>query len=239
MLIVPAIDLRNGEVVRLRQGETSTATRFSADPVAVAQTWAESGASWIHIVDLDGAFAGEPRQMQVVSRVASAIDIPIQLGGGLRCAEDVRRALEAGAARVVIGSLAATKPDLTQRLIATYGDRLAIAVDTRANQVRVSGWTASSSLSPQELIRRVAAAGAVRFIVTDVARDGMLSGPNVELLAEAARLVDRPVIASGGVRNLEDLRALARTSIEATIVGMALYDGRFSLAGAIRAARRT
>ena len=239
MLIIPAIDLQNREVVRLRQGEATTATSYSSNPVDVARAWAESGAPWIHVVDLDGAFAGEPRQMDVVSQIASSIDLPIQLGGGMRCEEDVRRAFDAGVARVVIGSIAATDPALTQRLIAAYGDRLAIAVDTRGNAVRISGWTASSSWTPLELIRQLADVGAARFIVTDVLRDGMLSGPNVELLAKVARLVDRPIIASGGIQSLENLRTLADTSVEAVIVGMALYEERFSLSDAIKAAKGT
>jgi len=237
MLIVPAIDLRNREVVRLRQGEATTAIRFSTNPVDVARAWAESGAPWIHVVDLDGAFAGQPQQVDVVSQIASSIDIPVQLGGGMRCEQDVRSAFDAGVARVVIGSIAATDPTLTQRLIAAYGDRLAIAVDTRDNAVRISGWTASSFWSPLKLIRQLADAGAARFIITDVARDGMLNGPNVELLTEAARLVDRPVIASGGIQSLDNLRTLAATPVEAAIVGMALYEGRFSLPDAIEAVR--
>ncbi|MFC2105160.1 1-(5-phosphoribosyl)-5-[(5-phosphoribosylamino)methylideneamino]imidazole-4-carboxamide isomerase [Candidatus Bipolaricaulota bacterium] len=239
MLIIPAIDLQNREVVRLRQGEATTATSYSSNPVDVARAWAESGAPWIHVVDLDGAFAGEPQQMDVVSQIASSIDLPIQLGGGMRCEEDVRRAFDAGVARVVIGSIAATDPALTQRLIAAYGDRLAIAVDTRGNAVRISGWTASSSWTPLELIRQLADVGAARFIVTDVSRDGMLSGPNVELLAKVARLVDRPIIASGGIQSVENLRTLADTSVEAVIVGMALYEERFSLSDAIKAAKGT
>lgn len=238
MLIIPAIDLRNREVVRLRQGEVTAITRFSPDPVDIAQTWAKSGASWLHVVDLDGAFAGKPQQLDLVAQIASTVDIPIQLGGGIRCEKDVRCALKAGVARVVVGSIAATHPALTQELITTYGKRLAIAIDTRDNSVCTSGWTASSSWSPLNLVRRLADAGAERFIVTDVARDGMLTGPNSELLAEVACLIDRPIIASGGIQNLENIRSLAGTAVEAAIVGMALYEGRFSLADAIAAARR-
>jgi len=238
MLIIPAIDLRDRTVVRLRQGEAAAITRFSPDPVDIAQTWAKSGASWIHVVDLDGAFAGKPQQMDLVAQIASSVDIPIQLGGGIRCETDVRRAFTAGVSRVVIGSIAATHPALTQELIAAHGKRLAIAIDTRDNDVRISGWTASGSRSPLNLVRQLADAGAARFIVTDIARDGMLTGPNSELLAEIAHLVDRPVIASGGIQNLEDIRSLAGSAVEAAIVGMALYDGRFSLADAIEAGRR-
>lgn len=238
MLIVPAIDLRNREVVRLRRGEQASVTLFSADPIDVAKTWAESGASWLHVVDLDGAFAGEPRQLDVVSQIASSVDVPIQLGGGMRCEEDVRRAFDAGATRVVIGSIAATDPELTQRLIAAYGEQLAVAVDSRNDAVRISGWTASSSWSPLKLICQLERIGAARFIITDISRDGMLNGPNVELLAEASRLVDRPVVASGGIRDMDDLRILSGSAIEAAIVGMALYEGRFSLADAIEVAGR-
>ena len=139
----------------------------------------------------------------------------------------------------MIGSIAATDPALTQRLITNYEDRLAIAVDTRGNAVRISGWTASSSWSPLDLIRHLAGAGAARFIVTDISRDGMLNGPNVKLLTEVACLIDRPVIASGGICSLDDLHTLSETSVEAVIIGLALYEGRFTLADAIDAARGT
>jgi phosphoribosylformimino-5-aminoimidazole carboxamide ribotide isomerase len=239
MLIIPAIDLRNREVVRLRQGKTTAVTRFSTDPVDVARSWADAGAAWIHVIDLDGAFAGSPQQLDMVSDIASAVDVPIQLGGGIRCRRDVRAAFDVGVARVVIGSIAATDPQLTQQLIAIYGERLAIAIDTRDNVVRVSGWTDASCWTPIQLASRLAEAGAARFIVTDVARDGMLNGPNLELLTQVADSIDRPVVASGGVESLENLRALAATSVEAAIVGMALYEGRFSLSEAIVAARRS
>ena len=239
MLIIPAIDLRNREVVRLRQGKTTAVTRFSTDPVDVARSWADAGAAWIHVIDLDGAFAGSPQQLDMVSDIASAVDVPIQLGGGIRCRRDVRAAFDVGVARVVIGSIAATDPQLTQQLIAIYGERLAIAIDTRDNVVRVSGWTDASCWTPIQLASRLAEAGAARFIVTDVARDGMLNGPNLGLLTQVADSIDRPVVASGGVESLENLRALAATSVEAAIVGMALYEGRFSLSEAIVAARRS
>ena len=239
MIIIPAIDLQGREVVRLRQGAADAATQFSSQPIEIAQTWAENGAEWIHVVDLDGAFSGAPQQLDVVEQIARSVDVPIELGGGLRCAQDVQRALDAGATRVVIGSVAATDPEATGQMIATFGDRLAIGIDTRHGAVRVAGWTEASSWSPIDLIRRLAETGAARFIVTDVERDGMLSGPNVTLIQQAAEAVDRPIIASGGVQSLDDLRALAHSPVEAAIVGMALYEGCFTLKEAIAAGRGT
>jgi len=239
MIVIPAIDLREREVVRLRRGVSDTAVRFSSDPVETARSWAEAGASWIHVVDLDGAFAGAPRQLDVVERIASAVNIPIQLGGGLRCREDLEQALDAGVARVVIGSVAATDPATAEQLIAAFGERLAIAIDTRGGSVQVGGWTDGSTWRPIELIRRLSDAGAARFIVTDVERDGMLTGPNHTLLTEIAASVERPIVASGGIRAVDDLTALAAIPVEAAIVGMALYEGRFTLAEAIAAARRS
>jgi len=239
MIIIPAIDLHNQRVVRLRQGEAEAMTQFSTDPAGVAQFWAEAGASWIHVVDLDGAFAGSPQQLDAVARIASAVDIPLQLGGGIRGEADINAAFKAGATRVVIGSIAATNAGLTKRLIATYGERLAIAIDVRGNAVRVAGWTKDSSWTPSQLMTRPYRAGASRFIVTDITRDGMLNGPNPRLLAEISKDIDCPLIASGGIESLENLRNLATSSVEAAIIGMALYKRRFTLPEAIAAARRT
>ena len=237
MMIIPAIDLRDREVVRLRQGAAEASTRFSTHPVEIAQRWASAGAEWIHVVDLDGAFSGAPQQLDVVEQIARSVDVPIELGGGLRSVQDVQRALDAGATRVVIGSVAATNPEATGQMIATFGDRLAIGIDTRRGAVRVAGWTEASAWSPMALIHWLTEVGAARFIVTDVERDGMLSGPNVTLLQQAAEAVDRPIIASGGVQSLDDLRVLAKSPVEAAIVGMALYEGCFTLKEAIAAGR--
>jgi len=237
MIVIPAIDLRHQRVVRLCQGEAEAITTFSTDPVGIAQLWAKAGAAWLHIVDLDGAFSGSPQQLEIVARIASAVDVPLQLGGGIRCEADVRAALDAGASRVIIGSVAATNPNLAKRLLASYGRQLAIAIDSKDNAVRISGWTEASSWTPLQLMDQLAKAGADRFIITDVSRDGMLSGPNLELLEEAAESIDGSLIASGGIESLDDLRTLASTSVEAAIVGMALYQQRFSLCEAIAATR--
>ena len=239
MLVIPAIDLRNGGVVRLRQGDFSAETRYPTDPVAVAHLWAEAGAAWIHVVDLDGARVGAPQQLALVARIAAAVPARIELGGGLRTEQDVRRAVEAGADRIVIGSTAAQDPGRTRRLIAAHGERLAIAIDVRDGAVQISGWTSSSRWAPFDLVERLVTLGASRFIVTDVHRDGMLCGPNRNLLSQITSAIDRPVIASGGVDSLDDLRDLATTPVEAAIVGKALYEGRFTLPAAIAAARRS
>jgi len=238
MLVVPAIDLRNGQVVRLRQGDDDARTDFSHDPLAIARTWSDAGAQWIHIVDLDGAFAGSPQQLALVRRIADSVDASIQLGGGLRCKKDVHAALDAGIDRAVVGSVA-TAPTRAKPLIEAFGDRLAVAIDSRNGSVRVAGWTERSRWSPIDLIQHLTDLGAARFIVTDVGRDGMLTGPNIDLLEAVTRNTDRPVISSGGIHNLDDLRALSDTSVEGAIVGMALYQKRFTLRDALAISRRS
>ena len=238
MLIIPAIDLRNGQVVRLRQGADNERIDFSRDPLAVARAWDAAGAQWIHIVDLDGAFAGAPQQLELVRRIKRSVDASIQLGGGLRRGQDVQAALEIGADRAVVGS-AATDPERAKPLIDAFGDRLAIAIDSRDGSVCVSGWTESSAWLAIDLIQRLTDLGAARFIVTDVSRDGMLSGTNVDLMAMAVNSTDRPVISSGGVDSLDDLRMLSETSVEGAIVGMALYRNRFTLRDALAISRRS
>lgn len=237
MELFPAIDIRNGRVVRLSQGEATRQTVYGDDPAAVAESFAAAGARWIHVVDLDRAFGTGENEAIVrglLRRVAGRARI--QAGGGYRSAELVKRGIELGVARVVVGTAAATDPDFLRTLADTVGaDRVAVGVDTRDGRVAVRGWTETSTLAAAALARRALEAGIRTLIYTDVARDGMLQGPDV---SGAARLQGEgaAVIVSGGVSSLEDLRRAADAGLAGAIVGRALYEGRVDLPQALRAA---
>lgn len=240
MLIIPAIDLRGGRCVRLAQGRRADVRVYDGDPVERARAFAAEGAPMIHVVDLDGAFAdaGSPNR-EIARRIFESAGVPVQFGGGVRAADDVSRMIEWGAARVVVGTLAVESPALLGRLAEKFGERLAVGIDARGGRVVTRGWERQEELAAVELARRVAAAGVARIVYTDVARDGMLSGVNVEQTCAVARAGGVPVTASGGVSSLPDLEALRRASacgIEGVIVGKALYDGVFTLGEALAAA---
>ncbi len=239
MLTIPAIDLRGGSVVRLQQGRFDQETRYDVDPVAIARQWRQDGATWIHIVDLDGARTGRPRQTEVLRRIATEVGGPIQLGGGLRTSDDIASALEAGADRVVIGSAALSDPDLVVAAVARYGERVAAAIDARNERVSIGGWTNDVDVAPLDLAIRLREAGIVRIVYTDIMRDGAMRGPNLDATRRIAAKSGLAVIASGGVSSLADLRQLATpggANIEGAIVGKALYEGRFTLREALAAA---
>jgi phosphoribosylformimino-5-aminoimidazole carboxamide ribotide isomerase len=235
--LYPAIDIRHGRVVRLSQGEATRQTVYGDDPVAVAERFAELGAEWIHVVDLDRAF-GDGENLALVRRIVARAGwrVKVQLGGGLRSAELVRAGLEQGASRVVVGTAAALDPALVPAVLAAEGaERIAVGVDARDGQVAVRGWTETSSLTAEALARRVSADGARIIIYTDVARDGMLAGPDLD----GARRLQQggaSVIASGGVAGIADIRAARDAGLAGVIVGRALYDGRFGLLEALEAA---
>jgi len=232
MLIFPAIDLMGGQVVRLRQGAASEKTVYSDDPVAFARRWAEEGGDFLHIVDLDAAFsAGERSNLGWVARIASAIGIPCQLGGGIRDEAAARRAFAAGVARVVIGTRAAETLDFVSEMAETFGsDRIAVGIDHRNGQISVKGWTELSSLKAAAFAVKAEAAGAGTLICTDIATDGMLSGPNFAEIGHILSLVRCQVIASGGVSTADDvLRLAAMPGLYGTIIGKALYDNRIRL----------
>lgn len=238
MLTIPAIDLRGGAVVRLLRGRFDRETRYDADPVAVARRWREAGATWIHIVDLDGARAGRPSQLDVVRRIVTAVGGPIQLGGGLRTPSDIDAALHAGVDRVVCGSAVLSDLDVVAAAAARHGDRVAAAIDGRHGRVSIGGWTREADVSPVDLAIRLRDAGIVRIVYTDITRDGTMDGPNVDATCRIARQSGCAVIASGGVSSLDDLRTLARldeVGVEGAIVGRALYEGRFTLPEAVAA----
>jgi phosphoribosylformimino-5-aminoimidazole carboxamide ribotide isomerase len=232
MDLYPAVDVQGGRVVRLRQGDAHQATAYDDDPIAVAAACARAGARWVHFVDLDRAFGrGDNRDLARVFLAAATI--PVQVGGGLRTEEAIEEMLAWGAARVVIGTKAATDPELVERLLAHHGaDRLAIGIDAKEGRVAVRGWTEVFDLTALDLARRVRRQGARTAIYTDVARDGMLAGPDVAG-ARALADVGLDVIASGGVASLDDLRRVRAAGLAGAIVGRALYEGRFTVAEAL------
>lgn len=238
MLVIPAIDLRQGKCVRLTQGRKEAATVYDGDPVEVAKGFEASGARMLHIVDLDGAFAETNlRNREVLREIIRAIDIPIQFGGGLRATEDVGLVIELGVARAVIGTVAVESPELLTKMLNLVGSKhLAVGIDARDGQVVTRGWETQEPISALTLARRVAAAGVERIVYTDVGRDGTLTGPTIDQTCLIASESGLKVTASGGVSSLEDLKqlkALGVSGIDSVIVGKALYEGRFTLAEAL------
>jgi phosphoribosylformimino-5-aminoimidazole carboxamide ribotide isomerase len=239
--VIPAVDIRGGRCVRLYQGDYARETVFADDPVAMALRWVALGAPRLHVVDLDAARDGGPANRPIIARIIAGARVPVQVGGGVRSSEDVAWWLdEAGADRVVIGTLAFRQPVAVAGLAARYSERIAVALDVRDGAVRVRGWTESSGLPVDRAVHDLAAAGVRRFVYTDIARDGTLSGPDVAGLGRLLESAPRGVrfIASGGVASLEHILALARLDIDGVIVGRALYDGRIELAQAIENVRR-
>ncbi len=243
MILFPAIDLKNGEAVRLRQGDMAQATVFNRDPAAQAQTFERQGFAHLHLVDLDGAFAGKPMNAAAVDRILTAVKIPLQLGGGIRDRATIDAWLGKGIARVIIGTAAVRDPGLVTAAARAHPGRIAVGLDARGGRVAVEGWAALSELSALDIARRFEDAGVAAIIFTDVARDGMLEGLNLEATIALAEQVSIPVIASGGLASLDDVRALLKPraqKLAGAIVGRALYDGRLDAAEAlkiIRAAR--
>jgi phosphoribosylformimino-5-aminoimidazole carboxamide ribotide isomerase len=239
MLIIPAIDLRGGRCVRLTQGRRDAVKVYDGDPVGRAREFAAEGAPMIHVVDLDGAFADtESPNREIARRIFGAVGVPVQFGGGVRSEDDVSRLIDWGAARVVVGTLAVESPALLEKLVARFGTKIAVGIDARGGRVVTRGWERQEELAAIDLARRVAAAGVLRIVYTDVARDGTLGGANVEQTCAVARAAGVPVTASGGVSSLADLESLRRAAgcgIEGVIVGKALYDGVFTLREALAA----
>ncbi|OYT73305.1 MAG: 1-(5-phosphoribosyl)-5-[(5-phosphoribosylamino)methylideneamino]imidazole-4-carboxamide isomerase [Armatimonadetes bacterium CP1_7O] len=227
--VIPAIDLRGGYAVRLLQGDYARETRYHDDPIAVAQHWAQRGAPRLHVVDLDGAKAGEPVQLELIARIARAVDIPIQVGGGVRTEAHIQQLLDAGAERVLIGTVAVQNPDFAERMFQTYGERVALALDVKSGAAVTHGWRHVSEMPYLEFARQMAERGVTRIVFTQVERDGTLQGIALEPLVELLKAVAVPVIASGGVRDEADLHALRglaqATTLEGVIVGKALYEG--------------
>lgn len=237
MIIFPAIDLKQGQVVRLAEGDMSRATIYSDDPVAQVEAFAAAGAEWVHIVDLDGAFAGESVNGQIVRRMVAAFRGNVQLGGGIRTRAAIERWFDYGVVRAVIGTAALSDPELVRGAARDFPGRIVVAVDARDGRVATQGWADVSDVTVAELAARFEDAGVAALLFTDIGRDGLLKGVNVEATSALAAAQRLPVIASGGVAGLADVEALrGRPGIEGVICGRALYDGRLDLAAAIRAA---
>jgi phosphoribosylformimino-5-aminoimidazole carboxamide ribotide isomerase len=238
MKIFPAIDLRGGRAVRLVEGEAASETSYDADPVARAVAFERDGAEALHVVDLDGAFAGGGEaNRDIVAAILSRLSVPVQVGGGLRTETAADVALAAGARWVILGTAAVEQFDMVEQLATRHPGRIVVGIDARDGRVATRGWVDVTEIDAVELGRRVAAAGIERVVYTDIARDGRLVGPNVEATARLARETGLLVTASGGVGSLDDLRRLRDAGTHSCIVGKALYEGRFSLVEAIRAGR--
>jgi phosphoribosylformimino-5-aminoimidazole carboxamide ribotide isomerase len=237
MIVFPAIDLKGGKVVRLAEGDMTRATVYADDPAAQAEQFANAGAEWIHVVDLDGAFAGESVNGEAVRGIGMAFSGKIQLGGGIRTRASLERWFRLGIDRAVIGTAALTDPDLVKEAASDFPGRIVVAVDARDGMVATQGWADVSDVPVLDLARRFQDAGVAAVLFTDVGRDGMMKGVNVEATAALAWAQSLPVIASGGVAGLDDIRALkTHRGIEGVITGRAIYDGRLDLAEAIREA---
>jgi phosphoribosylformimino-5-aminoimidazole carboxamide ribotide isomerase len=233
-IVYPAIDLKGGKVVRLRQGRADAETVYSDNPVEIARRFEDGGARFLHVVDLDGAFQGEPRNWDGVRAILKVVQIPVQLGGGLRTRAHIEEAMRMGVTRVVVGTKACESPEFVGALAADFGVRVAVGVDARDGFVAVKGWTERTTLSAIEFAQQVNRLGVQHIIFTDIATDGTLSGPNYHAIRAVCRAVDCFVIASGGVSSLNDLRRLQRIAEECpnltgVIIGKALYDGRVDL----------
>ncbi|MDA8097880.1 MAG: 1-(5-phosphoribosyl)-5-[(5-phosphoribosylamino)methylideneamino]imidazole-4-carboxamide isomerase [Clostridia bacterium] len=236
MLILPAIDLRQGRCVRLFQGRADMETVYSNDPMAVARSWEAQGAKMLHVVDLDGAFGGSPQNKAVVQAITSVIGIPVQLGGGIRNTETIEEYLAVGVSRVVLGTAAVTDPGLLRQAVTKYGERIVLGLDCKDGKVCVSGWKETAARDGLDFLREAEGIGVRRVVFTDIRRDGTLEGPNFEAIEEVCRHTGLKVIASGGVSSLEDLRRLKELEpigVEAAIVGKAFYAGSFTLAEAL------
>ena len=237
MEIIPAIDLRNGKCVRLYQGDYGQETIFSDDPVSVALRWQSEGARRLHIVDLDGAAKGEPSNLEAIEDIIAAIDIPVQVGGGIRSIETIEQLFAAGVERAIMGTVAVEKPDLVREACQRFGDRIIISIDARDRLVATRGWLQKSEVTAGELASKMIELGVTRFIYTDISRDGTLTSPNFEAIAEFLSQVSAPVIAAGGISSVYHLTKLAELGVEGAIVGKAMYTGDVILAEAFKAIR--
>ncbi|HSP62212.1 MAG TPA: 1-(5-phosphoribosyl)-5-[(5-phosphoribosylamino)methylideneamino]imidazole-4-carboxamide isomerase [Pyrinomonadaceae bacterium] len=236
--MIPAIDLKDGSCVRLAQGARRLVKVYDDDPLAVAERFVADGAQMIHVVDLDGAFSGKSSPNRAVAlEIISAVGVPVQFGGGLRSLSDIQQMIEGGAARVVLGTMAVEMPEVLDELTEKFGARVCVGIDARDGRVMTRGWETRSSLPAVDLARRVGDAGIERIVYTDVARDGMLAGPDIEQTREIARVSGLKVTASGGVSSVDDIRGLMAAReplIDSVIVGKALYEGRFNLTEALK-----
>ena len=237
MLVLPAIDLKGGKCVRLYQGEMGTAKVYSDSPEDTARKWESLGAKMLHIVDLDGAMAGEPRNLGAISRILQAINIPVELGGGIRDEKILEDYLQLGVYKVILGTAAYQKREMLRRVCAQFPGRVAVGIDARAGYVAVQGWQEVTELRAMDLARELEDAGASHVIYTDISRDGALSGPNLGATAQLAEAISIPVVLSGGMHTHEDLTAAAkleRKGVKAVILGRSIYEGTIDLVRALK-----
>lgn len=243
MNIYPAIDMKDGNCVRLLQGRYDAVTTYAQDPLTIAKRWQEAGGKWLHIVDLDGAKDGKPHGLnrEALKRILKEVPLPVQFGGGVRSVEIVQELLDLGVTRVVLGTAVVRNPALAEEVFATFGERVAVGVDARKGVVAVQGWQEESGEQATDFVKRMAGIGAKRFIFTDIAKDGMLEGINIEALIAVAQAVPEiPIIASGGVTSMSDIEALVTlkaqgiSNIDGAIIGKALYTGNLDLAEIMR-----
>jgi phosphoribosylformimino-5-aminoimidazole carboxamide ribotide isomerase len=235
MEVIPSIDLKGGRCVRLYQGDYARETVFSEDPLGTAQRWESLGAPRLHLVDLDGAASGEPHHLSVVAEIAATLRIPVQVGGGIRRMEMIKQYVEAGIKRVVLGTAAVENPRLVKEACVTFGEAIVLGVDARDGFVAVRGWQDKTSALAADLIQQMEALGARRFIYTDIARDGTLTEPNFQAIAELMTKARSPIIASGGVTSIDHLKRLSQLGVEGAIIGRALYTGDIRLDKALAA----
>ncbi|MGI6083741.1 MAG: 1-(5-phosphoribosyl)-5-[(5-phosphoribosylamino)methylideneamino]imidazole-4-carboxamide isomerase [Limnochordia bacterium] len=235
MIVIPAIDLKDGQCVRLVQGRADEASVVADDPVETALRWQKAGASLLHIVDLDGAFEGTPRNLAVVEKILAALAIPVQMGGGLRSLDGLSAVLDTGVDRVILGTVAVEEPSLVRQAVERFGDRIVVGIDAHDGLVAVRGWVEGTQIEAVDLAERMRDVGVEEIIFTDIARDGTLTGPNLDSLARVASVPGVGVIAAGGVSSVDDLLAIKKINgVKGAIVGKALYSGHIDLTEAIR-----
>lgn len=240
MIIYPAIDIRGGRCVRLTEGRFDAETVFADDPAEMALKWAGMGAEFLHLVDLDGALAGEGKNVPVIERILQSVNIPVQLGGGIRNLETIEKLLALGVTRLILGSAAVKNPQLVEEACKKYPGHIAVGIDAKNGDVAIEGWGKGSGVAATELAKKMAAYGVETIIYTDISRDGMLSGVNVEATAALARACGVPIIASGGVASLEDIRrvkAVESDGVQGCIIGKAIYTGAVDLKAALALAK--
>jgi phosphoribosylformimino-5-aminoimidazole carboxamide ribotide isomerase len=236
--LIPAIDIKGGKCVRLQEGKADQATEYGDDPVAMARKWEREGATRLHVIDLDGAFAGQTTHPEIARSILETVRIPVQIGGGIRTLDQVERLLALGAARVILGTAAVERPEMVETAVSRHGSAVVVGIDARNGRVALRGWRTQSTVAALDLARRMKAIGIERIIYTDIARDGMLYGVNLDETERLAREAQIPVIASGGVVGIQDVRDLwerRAAGIEGVILGRVLYEGKIDLGQAARA----
>ncbi|MEW6276809.1 MAG: 1-(5-phosphoribosyl)-5-[(5-phosphoribosylamino)methylideneamino]imidazole-4-carboxamide isomerase [Bacillota bacterium] len=241
MMIIPAIDLREGKCVRLTEGRPDRETVYSNDPVAMANLWEAEGARFLHVVDLDGAFAGKPKNLDIIKKIIATVRIPVQVGGGIRDMGIIKELLESGAKRVILGTVAIINPDLVADACARYGEAILVGIDAKEGKVAIEGWGVTAEKDALELAKEMKNLGVKRVVFTDVGRDGTLKGPNLTAIREIAGTAGVKIIAAGGISTADDLLSLLKLEpfgVEAVIVGKALYAGTITLKEALRISKQ-